>query len=216
MCRDLQFLPSPVEHNEFNRRRSCRLRKRFPPPNDLHQKTNFGCAFKPIPPVQISREKYSARRYPQISRILLASRLVQRGVSRSSRTWRRGAVAASDRSIVLWACGRTIAARTAKPCGSDVPTLAPSLRRRSHVSQVTGAKKPGPRGEHGATVPTTAQGRPGIFGCTCGSAACFFSARGPWVPAGARSSLRPLALKRVCLRKARTQLAPRERDASAV
>jgi hypothetical protein len=38
----------------------------------------------------------------------------------------------------------------------------------------------------------TAQGRPGILGYTCGSAACFFVARGPWVPAGARPSLRPL------------------------
>ena len=95
-------------------------------------------------------------------------------------------------SIVLWACRRTIALRTAKPCGPDAPMLAPSLRRRSRVSQVTGARKPGPRGDHGATVPTTAQGRPGIW-LTCGSAACFFSARGPWASAGARSSLRPLA-----------------------
>jgi hypothetical protein len=96
MCRD-----RPPGRNEFDRRRSCRLRKRFSPQNDLHQKTNFCCAINSILPVQMSAEKYSALAFPQISRIFLASRLVQRGVSRSSRTWRRGAVAARGRSILL-------------------------------------------------------------------------------------------------------------------
>ena len=41
------------------------------------------------------------------------------------------------------------------------------------------------------SVKTIAQGRPGELGCTCGSTACFFAARGPWAPAGARPSLRP-------------------------
>jgi hypothetical protein len=31
-------------------------------------------------------------------------------------------------------CGRTIASRTAKPCGPGAPTLALSMRRRLHVS----------------------------------------------------------------------------------
>jgi hypothetical protein len=44
----------------------------------------------------------------------------------------------------FFGCGRTIALRTAKPCGPDAPTLAPSLRRRSRVSQVTGQESPVP------------------------------------------------------------------------
>jgi hypothetical protein len=34
---------------------------------------------------------------------------------------------------------------------------------------------------------TIARGRPDVSGGTCGSAACFFVARGRWVPAGARA-----------------------------
>jgi hypothetical protein len=38
--------------------------------NPLRQKTNFPSPFNPITPVQISRQKYSALRFPQISRTL--------------------------------------------------------------------------------------------------------------------------------------------------
>ena len=48
------------------------------------------------------------------------------------------------------------AARTAKPCGPDAPTLVSSLREM--ILQATVAKEPGRRGEHGVSVKTVAQG----------------------------------------------------------
>jgi len=54
----------------------------------------------------------------------------------------------------------------AKACGPGLPTLRPSRAVTSRV--MTGAIKPGPRGEPAISVKTIAQGRPGCFGQTCG------------------------------------------------
>jgi ferredoxin len=104
----------PSGANAFDRRPSGRIRKRFQPQNRLRLKTNFNRAFKSMTPVQICCEKYSALRSAKVSRIFLASRLVQRGVSRSSRTWRRAAVDARDRSILLNADERSLRGRPSR------------------------------------------------------------------------------------------------------
>src|ERR1700726_3242441 len=64
---------------------------------------------------------------------------------------------------------------------------------RTQFAKVTGAKEPGPRGEHEVTVKTIAQGRPDESGTTCGNYRVLTTnAHGPRVRAGTRSSLRPL------------------------
>jgi hypothetical protein len=66
--------------------------------------------------------------------------------------------------------------RTAKSCGPDAPTLA--LRSRSDP-RTTGAKEPGPRGEHEISRKTIAQGRPDDCGVPVVANACaFFCTRG--------------------------------------
>src|SRR6266403_6307885 len=55
--------------------------------------------------------------------------------------------------------------RTVKSCGSDAPGLASSLREDAQATVTT---KPGHRGEHEVSRKTIAQGRPGLFRCTCG------------------------------------------------
>jgi hypothetical protein len=57
---------------------------------------------------------------------------------------------------------------------------------------VTGAKEPGPRGEHEVTVKTIAQGRPDDPAPPVVLPRATFYARGLRVRAGTRSSLRPL------------------------
>jgi hypothetical protein len=78
--------------------------------------------------------------------------------------------------------------RTAKSCGPDAPTLASS--RRSYPP-MTGAKEPGPRGEHEISRKTIAQGRPDDPAPPVVLPRATFYARGPRVRAGTRSSLRP-------------------------
>ena len=56
--------------------------------------------------------------------------------------------------------------RTAKPCGPDTPTLVSSSQEARFLG-MTGANKPGPRGEHEISRKTIAQGRPGVP-VTCG------------------------------------------------
>src|SRR5882757_10031164 len=126
---DSPYASTQPMHRDFPVGHKCaRSSSLLPPPRSLsgadrlRLKTNFSRAFNPMTPVQISREKYSALRSAKISRILLASRLVQRGVSRSSRTWRREAVDARDRSILLNADERSLRGRP-KPCGPGAPTL---------------------------------------------------------------------------------------------
>jgi hypothetical protein len=66
----------------------------------------------------------------------------------------------------------------------------PSAMRGTRIAATRGQERRSP-GRARISVKTVAQGRPGDLGCTCGSAACFFAARGPWGPAGARPFLRP-------------------------
>jgi hypothetical protein len=54
--------------------------------------------------------------------------------------------------------GRTTPLRTAKPCGSDPPTLGSRLRKAIPLAMV--ANKPGHQEERGAVVNTIAQGMP--------------------------------------------------------
>src|SRR3569833_1071709 len=68
---------------------------------------------------------------------------------------------------------------TAKSCGPGAPELASSLRCSLTSTRTTGAIKPVPRRSR-ISRKTVARGRPDV-GRTCGSAACFFVARGPWV-----------------------------------
>src|SRR5258708_39192638 len=98
-------------------------RKRFQPQNRLRLKTNFGCAFKSMTSVQIWREKYSALRSAKISRILLAipPRAEGRFAIVTDVEAGSGGRGGSQQSFE---CGRTIASRTAKPCGPGAPTPA--------------------------------------------------------------------------------------------
>jgi len=48
-------------------------------------------------------------------------------------------------SRTILSCGRTAPRRTAKSCGPDTPTLVSSEQNDLFA---TGARKPGPRGEH--------------------------------------------------------------------
>jgi hypothetical protein len=91
--------------------------------NPLREKSNFTSAFKVIPLVQSSRQKYSAWRVGQISRIVLRiPPRLKRGVSRSSRTWRRGAVAVWHRERIRASTSDVV--RTVKPRGPGAPWLA--------------------------------------------------------------------------------------------
>src|SRR5580704_11311988 len=78
------------------------------------------------------------------------------------------------------ACRRRSAwARTAKSCGPDTPTLVSSVACTK--CDVTGARKPGPRGEREVSrKPLRREGR--MFGQTCGSfPVLFYMHGGPWV-----------------------------------
>jgi hypothetical protein len=52
---------------------------------------------------------------------------------------------------------RAMRARTAKPCGPDIPTLMSSF---AAIRKAMVANKPGHQGERGAAVNTIAQGMP--------------------------------------------------------
>jgi hypothetical protein len=129
-----------------NGRISLSAGTRSPPTrrNPLRQKTNFPNPSNPITPVQIAREKYSALRFPQISRTLAPIPPHEEGrfaivtnveagcggrdgsqafhaderadpPSRESRRGRYQACRGSSRARL---------SRTAKPCGPGAPTLA--------------------------------------------------------------------------------------------
>jgi hypothetical protein len=135
------------------------------------------------------------------------SRLGTRGVSRSSRHARRDAVGAPVCSMVIHADEHSGAHGEivwSWPPGAEVkPALRRARRRRGQERRSPGRTR--------ISRKAIAQGRPGDFGCTCGSAACFFAARGPWAPAGARPSPRPLFPEGGVLAATRAQSAPRER-----
>src|SRR5215468_6464810 len=78
----------------------------------------------------------------------------------------------------------------AKACGPGLPTLR--LNRAVTSRAMTGAIKPGSRGERAISVKTIAQGRPDYPAEPVVPSPCFFIARGPWVSVDTRPSLRPL------------------------
>ena len=100
--------------------------------------------------------------------------------------------------------------RTAKTCGPDRRCYGQALRRwigaqpglgTSPIREVTEARRNSAPGRARIRRQPIAQGRPGVFRPTCCPAcafACANSSRsGSWVPAGTRSSLRPLHGRRV-------------------
>src|SRR3954465_14204029 len=78
------------------------------------------------------------------------------------------------------------------------------------IPATTVANKPGTPGRVRINRKPIAQGRPVVRADTCGSAACFFSARGPWVRP-APGLPRTLSLSRVDDRQSLDANAPRER-----
>src|SRR6516162_6321690 len=106
-----------------------------------------------------------------------------------------------------------ILSRTAKSCGLGAPTLALSPQRCFRILRVTVARKPGSpeRARRKPLKPLRREGRV-LSAEPVVRTACFFIARGPWVPAGTRSSLRPLLFGGQCLGITRTRSAPREGD----
>jgi len=91
-------------------------------------------------------------------RLIWLSRARKRGVSTVTKRWARGAMGAT--------CHKTSdAARTAKSCGPDAPTLAFKSRRSVCAAMV--ARKPGHQGEHDISRKTIAQGRPDCLRFTC-------------------------------------------------
>jgi hypothetical protein len=129
----------------------------------------------------ISEHVFRARRPVACSKIFSFSRAAnqsliglvparEKGVSRSSRTL--GPECDGRGNIVArLARGRTMLSRTAKSCGPDAPTLASSERQHPLM---TGAIKPGPRGEREGNRKTIVQGMPGRFRRTCGRLPCAF------------------------------------------
>jgi hypothetical protein len=74
--------------------------------------------------------------------LISPSRLDWRGVSRSSRTWKRDAVDVSGCSALVARTNNP--GRTAKSYGPDIPVLMSSRRAVSTNAPTTGAKKPVP------------------------------------------------------------------------
>jgi hypothetical protein len=160
--------------------------------NPPRQKSNFASAFNAIPLVQISRQKYSAWRVGQISRIVpLIPPRSKRGVSRSSRTWRRGAVAAWHRERIRASTSDVV--RTVKPRGPGVPWLALSPQRRFGVLRGDGDNKVRSPGRARSKPSNHCAGKAGSIRLSLWFLPrAFFYARGPWVSVDTRSSLRPL------------------------
>jgi hypothetical protein len=197
-----------------------RIRAPAQPKVPLRVKTNFISPFNPITPVQISREKYSALRRPQITSTLpripphegtFRDRHERGGgerwprrlagvfdaderADRPSRGLRR------DRYQARRGSSRARLSRTAKPCGPGVPTLALSPGARNARFGDDGGKR--------ARSPGRARSKPsnhraGKAGCSRLSLwflpRAFLFARGPRVSVDTRPSLRPLAIQRVML-----------------
>jgi hypothetical protein len=82
----------------------------------------------------------------------------------------RGAYALSSRNVgretmdARRALDESALMRTAKSCGSDIPTLISSWRRCFRIALMTGARKPGPREEPEGNRNTIVQGMPECFG----------------------------------------------------
>jgi hypothetical protein len=114
---------------------------------------------------------------------LLPSRLDKRGVRVVTNAGR-------DAVDALAALDERRLKRTAKSCGPGAPTLA--LRSWSDP-RTTGAKEPGPRGEHEISRKTIAQGRPDDSAPPVVTTVCFLPMHtGRGCALSTRSSLRPL------------------------
>ena len=114
---------------------------------------------------------------------------MQRDVSRSSRHVRRGCDGrfGDAREFLV----RTnVAGADVKACGPRLPTLRSS--RAAANRAMTGARKPGSRGEYVIIVKTIAQGMPDDSAEPVVTAACFFYCRRAMGEAVTRHSLRPL------------------------
>jgi hypothetical protein len=159
--------------------------------NPLRQKPNFTSAFNAIPPVQSACEKYSAWRVGQISRIVpLIPPRSKRGVSRSSRTLRRGAVAARHRERIRASTSDVV--RTVKPRGPGAPWLALNSLMLC-IKRMTVATKSGSPGRSRSKPSNHRAGKAGYQRLNLWFLPrAFFYARGPWVSVDTRSSLRPL------------------------
>jgi hypothetical protein len=110
----------------------------------------------------------------------------------------------------LWSRETSAPMRTAKSCGPGAPTLALSFRRDTIPAKVTGAKEPGPRGEHEVTVKTIAQGRPDDPAPPVATTVCFLpmhTGRGCELAPGLPCAL---LFSRVVCTTARALSAPRE------
>jgi hypothetical protein len=158
-------------------------------------------------------------RFPRTVSSFPPSRLMKRGVRVVTIRGVRDAVdaiALRARGIagrpqaLSWGCERLIRAGRAAQFayGKSVwfwhPWLVSSWRRLFESNRVRRAVNPAAteakgirlRGERAISRQTIAQGKPGCLGFTCGHSPVHSCAhlphRGPWVPAGTRSSLRPL------------------------
>ena len=111
--------------------------------------------------------------------------------------------------------GRAVPSRTEKSCGPDTPTLVSSAHayearaRREQQSPVPGESTKD-------TVKTIAQGMPDDSAEPVVPSPCFFYARGPWVAASTRHSLRPLLFRGRFASKARARSCCENVDARVV
>jgi hypothetical protein len=80
------------------------------------------------------------------------------------------------------------------------------------ITLVTGARKPGPRGERERSRNTIAQGRPDVLAEPVVTAACYFCCRRAMGAACTRPSLRPLYFEGALLRHKLGRQAPRDRE----
>ena len=141
------------------------------------------------------------------------SRAHRRGVSRSSRTWSAGCDGRMGDAREFFV--RTNGADAdAKACGPGLPTLRPSRAVTSRA--MTGARKPGSRGERAISVKTVAQGMPDDPAEPVVPSPCFFHCTGAMGEAVARHSLRPLRSEGTEMTHNSGASAPRERGCSAL
>ena len=91
-------------------------------------------------PVKPSTQKYFASVFRKFVIVCRRPVLMKRG----------GRVVTNVERGMRWTrciVGRTMSSRTAKSCGPGLPTLRPSSQALTST-RATGARKPGPRGEH--------------------------------------------------------------------
>jgi len=158
-CEDIHLrttgMPSQLPDGRLGCARFVRFAARTlaPPPstspNPPAPKNSFRQGFQSDHDVHPSTHKYFTFFFSEIVVVSLHPASSTRGVSRSSRTWRRGAMAVEVSGAL--ARRRLTLGRTVKPCGSDTPMLVSRLLWRSRVAQAMVAKKPGAPGRARST-----------------------------------------------------------------